>query len=179
MNDFLKDYVKYRLVDVGLDIIFGKSSDNSDTDLHSYEQAAAEGDADAQFNLGLFYYTGYGMPQDYEQAAYWLNQAAMQGQADALCGLGRMYEMGEGVPQDYAQAFSLYRKAADQGHADAQCHLACMFINGNGVTTDFAQAVPWLRKALNRDRLTPNTFSELCSLTVRMSRKTRSKPIIG
>ncbi len=37
---------------------------------------AEQGDADAQFNLGVMYDNGQGVPQDYAQAHMWLNLAA-------------------------------------------------------------------------------------------------------
>ncbi len=41
-----------------------------------YRQAAEQGDAEAQYNLGLAYYKGEGVPQDYVMAHKWLNLAA-------------------------------------------------------------------------------------------------------
>jgi TPR repeat protein len=41
-----------------------------------YRKAADKGDAAAQLNLGIMYYHGRAMPQDYVQAHKWLNLAA-------------------------------------------------------------------------------------------------------
>ena len=41
-----------------------------------YRKAAEQGDANAQFNLGLMYAKGQGVPQDYAAAHKWLNLAA-------------------------------------------------------------------------------------------------------
>jgi TPR repeat protein len=46
--------------------------------------AAERGDADAQFDLGLRYVRGLGVPQDYVLAYMWLNLAAARGRADAV-----------------------------------------------------------------------------------------------
>jgi len=35
---------------------------------------AQQGEASAQFNLGVMYYKGQGVPQDYEKAVMWLNK---------------------------------------------------------------------------------------------------------
>jgi TPR repeat protein len=40
---------------------------------------AAQGDADAQFNLGLMYAEGRGVPQDYKKAHTWFNISAANG----------------------------------------------------------------------------------------------------
>jgi TPR repeat protein len=58
----------------------------------------------AQYNLGLMYGKGWGVPQDYAEAAKWYRRAAEQGYAKAQYNLGVMYYNGEGVPQDYAEA---------------------------------------------------------------------------
>ena len=48
-----------------------------------YRLAAEQGLADAQFNLGIRYYNGQGVPQDYVQAHLWWNLAAAQGDEEA------------------------------------------------------------------------------------------------
>ena len=45
-------------------------------DLDTVRQAAEQGDATAQFNLGAMYAIGRGVPQDDETAHVWLNVAA-------------------------------------------------------------------------------------------------------
>ena len=46
--------------------------------LEWYRKAAEQGNADAQFNLGLKYIKGEGVPQDYIKACKWFNLAATQ-----------------------------------------------------------------------------------------------------
>ena len=46
-------------------------------------QAAEQGDADAQLNLGVMYANGKGVPQDFILAHMWFNLAAAQGDARA------------------------------------------------------------------------------------------------
>ena len=41
-----------------------------------FRKAADQGDADAQFNLGLMYSNGQGVPQNYVQGHMWFNLAA-------------------------------------------------------------------------------------------------------
>ena len=48
-----------------------------------YRKAAEQGDADAQYNLGISYDRGEGVPQDYVEAVKWYRKAAEQGDADA------------------------------------------------------------------------------------------------
>ncbi|MDG2286187.1 MAG: tetratricopeptide repeat protein, partial [Alphaproteobacteria bacterium] len=89
-----------------------------------YRKAAEQGNADAQFNLGVMYYNGDGVTQDYVEAAKWYRKVAEQGDAEAQNKLGFMYRKGEGVTQDYAEAVKWYRKAAEQENVMAQYSLA-------------------------------------------------------
>ncbi|MCX6906204.1 MAG: tetratricopeptide repeat protein [Verrucomicrobia bacterium] len=84
---------------------------------------ASQGDADAQFGLGLKCSSGNEEARDYPQAAQWYLKAADQSHALAQFNLGIMYTRGQGVPQDDAQALRWFRKAAQQGDAGAQFNL--------------------------------------------------------
>ena len=84
---------------------------------------AERGDARAQYNLGVMYYDGRGVAQDYTKALKWWEKAAAQGDADAQYSLGTMYDAGQGVAQDYAKARKWFEKAAAQGLAAAQYNL--------------------------------------------------------
>ena len=83
-------------------------------------KAAEQGDAKAQYYLGVCYLDGQGVSQSYAEAAKWCRKAAEQGDADAQFNLGVCYYNGDGVPQNYAEAVRWIRKAAQQGHASAQ-----------------------------------------------------------
>jgi uncharacterized protein len=74
--------------------------------------AAAQGEAEAQHNLGNLYAEGRGVPQDYAEASKWFQLAAAQGHAWAQAILGGMYASGEGIPQDYVQAYKWFYLAA-------------------------------------------------------------------
>src|SRR5437899_10137564 len=82
-----------------------KSQTVSTDDLKKLTEKAEKGDASAQFSLGLIYYNGDGVPQDYSEAFKWFHEAAEQGVADAQFNLGVMYHEGHSVPQDDTQAF--------------------------------------------------------------------------
>ena len=61
-------------------------------------EAAEQGDALAQAALGIMYYYGLEVPQDYAEAARWYRMAADQGDADAQLLLGIMYSEGTSRP---------------------------------------------------------------------------------
>ena len=83
-----------------------------------YQKAADQGDATAQFNLGLLYLLGAGVPWDVGKALGLWQEAADQGYAAAQFDLGVHYENGWGVPEDLRKARELYQKVADQGFAE-------------------------------------------------------------
>ena len=74
------------------------------TALREWTPLAEQGNADAQYNLGLMYKKGEGVTQDYKIALKWYKLSAEQGNADAQSNLGVMYERGRGVLQDYKTA---------------------------------------------------------------------------
>ncbi len=104
---------------------------------------AEQGDAQAQFNLGLMYFNGNGVAQDYKTAVKWYTLAAAQGVASAQYNLGLMFEEGNGVAQDYKTAVKWYTLAAEQGYAHAQNNLGNKLIDGQGVAQDYNAAFKW------------------------------------
>ena len=74
------------------------------TALKEWKPLAEEGNADAQYNLGVMYKNGWGVPQDYKEAARLYRLAAEQGDADAQGNLGVMYVFGKGVIKDFVYA---------------------------------------------------------------------------
>ena len=112
-----------------------------------WKPLAENGNALAQFNLGIMYNDGKGVPQDYVKAVIWYLSAAEQGVAFAQYSLGLMYLEGKGVRRDYAEASKWFRKAADQGHSDAQRNLGVMYVKGQGVPQDYVQSHMWFNLA--------------------------------
>ena len=82
--------------------------------------AANQGDAAAQYNLGVCYYNGEGVTQNKTEAARLFKLAADQGDATAQCNLGVCYEYGRGVAKDIKEAVRLYKLAAAQGDENAK-----------------------------------------------------------
>ena len=119
--------------------------------LREFEDLALQGDAAAQFYLGIMYENGLGVAQDPAEAAKWYRRAAEQGNANAQFHLGAMYVQGMGVVQDHAEAAKWYRAAAEQGNASAQFDLGNMYDGGVGVAQDHAEAASWYRRAAERD----------------------------
>lgn len=83
-----------------------------------YEKAAQQGNAEAQYNLGVMYYSGESINQDYMQARKWFEKAASQKDADAQFNLGVIYKYGEGVRQDVTVAKEWFSKSCDNGNQE-------------------------------------------------------------
>ena len=84
-----------------------------------FRPLAEQGYASAQYNLGVMYANGQGVPQDYAAAVSWYRKAAEQGNALGQFMLGMMYDLGQGVPQDNVSAHKWFNLAAASGNAEA------------------------------------------------------------
>ena len=89
------------------------------TAIRLWQPLAEQGDAKAQYNLGVLDAKGRGVPQNYAKALKWFYKAAEQGYAKAQNNLGIMYNKGWGVKKDYVQAQMWFRLAAISGDASA------------------------------------------------------------
>jgi TPR repeat protein len=132
------------------------------TALREWQPLAEQGDAMAQYHVGMLYHKGRGVPQDDVQARKWYEKSAAQGQAKAQFSLGTLHFNGEGGRKDYQQALRWFRLAANQGMALAQTKLAIMYDYGEGVPKDKVQAYMWLSlSAKNGDKSAPLLITSL------------------
>ncbi len=83
-----------------------------------FRLAAEQGDAHAQYNLGVMYGNGRGVPRDETGAVRWFQLAAEQGDALAQYHLGFKYATGVGVSQDYVAAYMWLDLAGAQSSGD-------------------------------------------------------------
>ena len=122
-----------------------------------YRQAAEQGHAGAQYNLGRIYgiaaprtpITAQQKPTPEDVAD--IRVRAEQGEAEAQYQLGKMYEVGRGIAGNLAEAVAWYRRAADQGDMRAQYELGSRYGRGDrNIPADFAQARVWMRRAADQ-----------------------------
>ena len=88
-------------------------------DVERLRDAAEQGEAVAQNNLGLMYMEGRGVSQDDTKAVEWYRKAAEQGLAVAQFYLGSMYQEGRGVAQNSKEAYRWYYTAGQLGNSNA------------------------------------------------------------
>jgi ribosomal protein L7/L12 len=130
--------------------------------LHLLRRYANMDEPRAQFTLALCYHFGYGVKQNYQVAASWLNKSADFGPSSYQLGL--KYEEGHGCGVDMAEAAKWYRKAANVGMPEAQYRLGLCYIRGEGVVGNdtkglnlinkaaeqgFAEAIEWMKASKN------------------------------
>ena len=79
------------------------------------EKAAHSDHAASQFQLGVMYCTGQGVPQDLPKAIAWYELAAQLGYPLAQYNLAVMLAKGQGCKVSLEKAFSWFGKSAEQG----------------------------------------------------------------
>ena len=115
--------------------------------------AAARGQAEGQYYLGLLYRSGRGVEQDMKQAYNWFLASAEQGFVESQYELARAYSRGEGTIQDNEEAVKWLSEAASNGHVNSQMLMANALAKGQGVAQDEKAAVNWYRRAAEAGNL--------------------------
>lgn len=109
--------------------------------------AASEGDANAQFWLGQYYFQGQFVVKSNAKAVEYFLMATKQVHQGAIFYLGVCRFYGYGIERDYSQAFNCFLKAAQTGNPRAQYMVGKCYEYGFGITHDDAQAFSWYLKA--------------------------------
>ena len=73
-----------RVTFIALSLVLLLLSCAEETELERTKRLANDGYADAQYNLGVMYDEGEGVPQDYKEAIKWYQMSADQGDACLL-----------------------------------------------------------------------------------------------
>ncbi|NOT21749.1 MAG: sel1 repeat family protein [Nitrospiraceae bacterium] len=145
--------------------------------LHSL---AEQGNVEAQFNLGLLYDQGRGLPKDKTAALRWYRRAAMQGDMFAQNALGDNYWEGTGAPKDDREAVRWWRLAADKGFVPAQHSLGKILAGGSqGVSADRPQAYMWLMLSAAQGDEEAGRQSDLLSKQLKPAEMTIAKKLVN
>ena len=118
------------------------------TALRILRPLAETGDARAQFNVGVMYSEGQGVPQDHAEAGKWYRLSAEQGYAQAQYNLGLWYARAEGTSQDDVRAHMWFNLAATRfPHSDilSRSEAATLFGPGRllgSLTIQLRQSTP-------------------------------------
>jgi TPR repeat protein len=125
--------------------------------LDDLTKRAEAGDPTAQTELGVAFFLGLGVDQDYFEARRWFEEAAEQGCAVAKSWLGEMLWNGWGGKENKPRAELLWRKSFEEvedraleGGVLAQHRLGRCYFHGRGVAQNFVEAHRWDKKAAKR-----------------------------
>jgi TPR repeat protein len=116
-----------------------------------FQKLADTGSKEGQFQLGVLYLDGAGVPQDSKKALDLYRQSAEQGYDEAQYVLGLYYK--DDLPPivnasaDLKKSAEWLRKAAEQNHSGGQFHLALAYRNGDGVPKDDKKSMELCHKA--------------------------------
>ena len=118
--------------------------------LKEFRPLAANGNTEAQFQLGLMYDYGMGIVQDDRAAVEWYRKAAEQGYALAQFNLGLIYAKNQGVPVDIVQAYVWFYMAAAGEYEAAKIYMEEFekVMSGEQLTSARAQ----IREMISRSR---------------------------
>ena len=79
---------------------------------------AQNGDASAQFDLGMMYFNGQGVERDFKKAMQWFRKPAERGITNAQLKLGIMFDNGDGMPENNREAMAFFLAVGIQNMGD-------------------------------------------------------------
>lgn len=91
------------------------------------KKSAEQGNEIAIEEMGMKYYEGFGVEQDYAEALKWLKLAAQKGKSSAYSSIGIMYRDGQGVDPDLTLAEENFKKGAAAGNSYSTFLLARLY----------------------------------------------------
>lgn len=112
-----------------------------------FRQAAAQGVANANYNLGVLYHQGLGVKQNMDEAIKWYRNAAALEHPEAQYNLGIAYIEGIGVPYDPGAAAAFFQNAAEGGITEAAYNLGLIYENGLLGEAKPDRAIMWYKTA--------------------------------
>ena len=119
---------------------------NTECALQQMAIDAALGDTRAQYNLGVEFFAGRQVSQDYGKAAIVWRNAADAGHILASNNLGFLKYYGRpGVERNYEEGLRLWRFAAESGVAESQVHMGQAYSDGRFLKSDFVEAYAWAK----------------------------------
>ncbi|KAF9356973.1 hypothetical protein BGX26_004440 [Mortierella sp. AD094] len=107
------------------------------------------GEGSDDYEQGLEYYHGKGVPVDYNVAKEWFLEASHQGHIAAQCYLGFMTENGQGMNQDNIRATEWYIKAGSHGYNCDHPNAGVRLEYSNSIQ-NYGKALSWYREAADK-----------------------------
>jgi clan AA aspartic protease (TIGR02281 family) len=127
-------------------------------EIERLKPVAENGEAAAQYQLGLLYADGKDLPE----AAHYYRLAAAQDHHEAQARLALMNCNGTGVPKNADECVRLLKLAAEAGVTLAEVNLAARYLSGDGVSTNHHEAVRLARSATDKGDPTGQLLLGIC-----------------
>jgi enhanced entry protein EnhC len=137
----------YSRAAVALGFIYETVDDDYKKAMEHYELAAHKNNKVGQYNLGLIYENGKGIPVDYQKAKAFYSKAAEMGFKQAMAQLGGLYFHGLAGNREEQRALHWFKKAADLGDSTGLYQLGLLSETGVATKIDFSDAVNYYEKA--------------------------------
>lgn len=169
---FAQKSVKVKGTKIPVTRVDKKKKDNKaqgdSIDIEKIKRDAQAGNSAAMNTLGVCYYYGRQVEQDFNTAAKWWAKAIDAGNVNAIGNLGVCYKNGHGVKKDSVMAQKLFirgikaddktlfndRKGkADKGSVFDQVLMGLCYQNGHGCDKNEAKALDYFSKAANKGSL--------------------------
>ena len=112
------------------------------------EKLANQGNAEANYELGLRYYRGIGVGVDFTKAKECFDKAIQGGCNAASYYLGMIYYNGKGVPTNHQKAKEYFEKSDADNNVFSSYYLGKIYYWGDGVEKDEAKANGYKAKVL-------------------------------
>lgn len=113
-----------------------------------FKQAAENGHLLSKYELGMLYYKGDGVKQNFKKAVKFLKIPASKGKEKALFLLGVMYDQGLGVDKNSNKAFEYFGLGADNYYPLSLYKVAMCYFYGRGVTKNYKKSKKWAELAI-------------------------------
>ncbi|MEM9300966.1 MAG: hypothetical protein AAGE01_02585 [Pseudomonadota bacterium] len=114
-----------------------------------YRAAAAKGNTQAMWSLGVNYLSSKGGETDHKQAVEWIGRAAAGGHGMAAWAMGKMHLSGRVVDKNIELGLNLLKQSAASGFRDSGLLLAEIYRTGQyGVEVSEEAARNWLYVSL-------------------------------
>lgn len=123
---------------------------NYERAVYWFKMAAAQGIANAAYNLGVLAHQGLGQAQDMDRALDWYRRAAQLGHPEAQYNLGIAYIEGIGTRYNPNMAAAFFQQAALGGIAEAAYNLGLILENGLLGEVRPDDALLWYRGAAEK-----------------------------
>ena len=128
---------------------------------------AVQGNAIAQYNLGLMYKDGVGVDKDINEALGWFILGSENGHMLSKYALGLLYYHGKGTSINFNKAMNLFLDASFMGHPASQINVGNMYYFGQGVSKNYPKAHMWWSFA--KEKGVEAAFNNLTMIENKMS----------